>query len=76
MHTSGMLRPRWHFGIFVGVHGFCGTMEWTQPELADKFWMAQDCRSVRECGTRPIGRKNARLPGEALHAEPRLLLSV
>lgn len=48
----------------------------TQAQLAEKTGLSRRHISEMENGKRPIGKKNARLLGEALHMEPRLLLRV
>lgn len=48
----------------------------TQAELAEKAGIPRRHISEMENGKRPIGKKNARLLGEALGIEPRLLLAV
>ena len=48
----------------------------TQAQLAEKTGISRRHISEMENGKRPIGKKNARLLGEALHMEPRLLLRV
>lgn len=48
----------------------------TQQTLAKLAGIPQRHISEMENGKRPIGKKNARLLGEALHMEPRLLLRV
>ena len=48
----------------------------TQAQLAEKTGIPRRHISERENGKRPIGKKNARLLGEALGIEPRLLLAV
>ena len=48
----------------------------TQAQLAEKAGIPRRHISEMENGKRPIGKKNARLLGEALGIEPRLLLAV
>ena len=45
-------------------------------QLAEKTGIPRRHISEMENGKRPIGKKNARLLGEALGIEPRLLLAV
>ena len=48
----------------------------TEAQLAEKTGIPRRHISEMENGKRPIGKKNARLLGEALGIEPRLLLAV
>lgn len=47
----------------------------TQVQLAEKTGIPRRHISEMENGKRPVGRKNARLLGDALGIEPRLLLT-
>lgn len=48
----------------------------TQAQLAEKTGLPRRHISEMENGKRPVGKKNARILGDALGIEPRLLLTV
>jgi DNA-binding transcriptional regulator YiaG len=58
------------------LRGARGRENLTQKQLSELTGIPARHISEMENGKRPVGKKNARLLGKALHAAPRLFLSV